>query len=28
VNNTGTKQVSIVKQTAFLREKTESIEHV
>jgi hypothetical protein len=22
VNNTGTKQVSIVKQTAFLREKT------
>ena len=28
VNNTGTKQVSIMKQTAFWREKTESIEHV
>jgi len=28
VNNTETKQVSILKQTAFRREKTESIEHV
>jgi len=28
VNNTGTKQVSIMKQTAFWREKTKSIEHV
>ena len=28
LNNTGTKQVSIMKQTAFWREKTESIEHV
>ena len=29
MNNTETKQVSVMKQTAFLREKkTESIEHV
>ena len=28
VNNTGTKYVRIMKQTAFLREKTESIYHV
>ena len=28
VNNTGTKYVTIMKQTAFLREKTESIYHV
>ena len=28
VNNTGTKYVRIMKQTAFWREKTESIYHV
>jgi hypothetical protein len=28
VNNTGTKYVRIMKQTAFRREKTESIYHV
>jgi len=28
VNNTGTKQIIIMKQTAFWREKKESIEHV
>jgi len=28
VNNTGTKEVSIMKQTAFEEKKTESIEHV
>ena len=28
MNNTGTKEFSVMKQTAFRREKTESIEHV
>jgi len=28
MNNTGTKQVRIMKQIAFWREKTESIDHV
>ena len=27
MNNTGTEEVSIMKQTAFWREKTETIEH-